>query len=46
MGAEMVESQLDSLEAPGIYETDVVPIDVNGSKEDVLAEVMNVLKTT
>lgn len=46
MGPEMVESQLDSLEAPGIYETDVIPIDVNGSKEDVLAEVLDILKTS
>ena len=37
MGAEMLESQLDSLESPGVYETDVIPLGVNGAKEDVLA---------
>jgi carbohydrate kinase (thermoresistant glucokinase family) len=46
MGVEMVESQLDSLEAPAVSETDVIPIDVNGSKEEVFAEVLDLLKVT
>jgi hypothetical protein len=33
----MLESQLDSLESPGVYETEVIPLGVNGAKEDVLA---------
>jgi carbohydrate kinase (thermoresistant glucokinase family) len=43
MGAEMVKSQLESLEGPGVDETDVIPINVNCSKEEVLAEVLDVL---
>lgn len=43
-GTEMDESQLESLEAPGVEETDVIPIDVTVAKEEVVAEVLDVLK--
>jgi gluconate kinase len=39
----MVASQLESLEAPGVEETDVIPIDVGAAKEQVLAEVIDIL---
>ncbi|RDW62389.1 hypothetical protein BP6252_11822 [Coleophoma cylindrospora] len=43
MKPAMLESQLHSLEAPGVEETDVVPIDVGASKDDVLSEILSVL---
>jgi carbohydrate kinase (thermoresistant glucokinase family) len=44
MGAEMVEGQLESLEAPRVEETDIIPIDVTPAKEEVIAEVLDLLK--
>lgn len=44
MGTEMVQSQLESLEAPGVEETDLIPIDVTVAKEEVVTEVLDVLK--
>jgi carbohydrate kinase (thermoresistant glucokinase family) len=44
MSTKMVQSQLDSLEAPGLEETDVIPVDVTVAKQEVLAEVLNALK--
>lgn len=43
MGKGMVEIQLESLEGPGVEERDVVPVDASGSKDEVLAEVLDVL---
>jgi gluconokinase len=40
MGANMVHSQLEVLEEPAKEETDVISIDVNGTKEEVEAEVL------
>ena len=45
MGGKMVESQLEVLEAPGIEETDVIPVDVSGDEEGVVEEVMGILGT-
>ena len=45
MGEKMVESQLEVLEAPGIEETDVIPVDVSGDEEGVVEEVMGILGT-
>ncbi|KAH7370037.1 male sterility protein [Rhexocercosporidium sp. MPI-PUGE-AT-0058] len=45
MGDSMVKSQLEVLEAPGIDETDVVPVDVSGSEEEVLEEVVGILES-
>ena len=44
MGTEMVQSQLESLEAPGVEETDLIPIDVTVAKEEVVAEVLDLLQ--
>ncbi|KAG4436141.1 hypothetical protein IFR05_008384 [Cadophora sp. M221] len=43
MGGGMVESQLEVLELPGIEETDVVPVNVSGTEEEVLAGVVGIL---
>lgn len=40
MGAGMVHSQFDALEEPAAEETDVISIDVSGSKEEVEAETL------
>ena len=45
MGGKMVESQLEVLEAPGIEETDMIPVDVSGDEEGVVEEVMGILGT-
>ena len=39
----MVESQLESSEGLGVNETNIIPIDVNCSKEEVLAELLDIL---
>jgi carbohydrate kinase (thermoresistant glucokinase family) len=44
IGAEMVNSQLDCLEAPGITETDIIPIDATLAREHVITEVLSVFK--
>lgn len=43
MGIEMVDSQLESLEEPGVEETDVVPVDGTREKSEVFEEVLSVL---
>jgi carbohydrate kinase (thermoresistant glucokinase family) len=45
MGLGMVESQLETLEGPGVDEADVVPVDAARDKGDVLEEVLGVLKS-
>jgi gluconokinase len=40
MGANMVHSQLETLEEPTKEETDVISIDVSGSKLEVEAEAL------
>ncbi|PVH73730.1 male sterility protein [Cadophora sp. DSE1049] len=45
MSDKMVESQLEILEAPGIEETDVIPVDVGGGEGEVLEEVTGILGT-
>ena len=42
----MVGSQLESLEAPRVDEVDVISINAIGVEEGVLAEVLDVLKST
>lgn len=44
MKAEMVDSQLQLLEAPGVGETDVVPIDSGRAKDIVLADVEEIVR--
>ncbi len=44
MGVNMVHSQLEVLEVPAKEETDVVRIDVNGTKEEVEAEALRKVK--
>jgi len=44
MGANMVHSQLESLEEPGQDETDVLAVDVSGTKADVEAEALRKVK--
>jgi len=39
----MVESQLEALESPGVEESDVVPVDAAGEREEILKEVLGVL---
>lgn len=49
MGANMVHSQLESLEVPGLDETDVpdvLTIDVSGTKAEVEAEVLRKIRET
>jgi carbohydrate kinase (thermoresistant glucokinase family) len=43
MGAGMLESQLASLEEPGVDEIDVIPVDIEPGKEQVIAEVLGLL---
>ncbi|KAH8749652.1 male sterility protein-domain-containing protein [Hyaloscypha finlandica] len=43
MGTEMVESQLEAFEGPGVEEGDVVPIDAAGERGAVLEEVLGIL---
>ncbi len=43
MGTEIVESQLESLESPGVEETGIIPVDVTVKKEEVVEEVLGVL---
>ncbi|KAH7395612.1 male sterility protein [Cadophora sp. MPI-SDFR-AT-0126] len=45
MSDRMVESQLAVLEAPGIEETDVIPVDVSRGEGEVLEEVTGILGT-
>jgi gluconokinase len=40
MGANMVHSQLESLEEPTPEETDVISVDVSGTKDEVEAEAL------
>lgn len=40
MGANMVHSQLDILEEPGPEETDVIAVDVSGTREQVETEAL------
>lgn len=44
MGANMVHSQLEVLEEPAKEETDVITIDVSGTKAEVKAEVLRKVK--
>jgi carbohydrate kinase (thermoresistant glucokinase family) len=44
VGTEMVGSQLESLESPGVEETDIIPVDVTVKKEEVVEEVLGVLR--
>ena len=44
MKADMVDSQLQLLEAPGVGETDVVPIDSGRAKGIVLADVEEIVR--
>jgi len=43
VGKEMVESQLEIMEVPGIEEGDVVPVDAGRERGEVLEEVIGVL---
>lgn len=43
MGSEMLKSQLESWEDPGVDETDIIPVDVETDKEQVIAEVLTLL---
>ena len=44
MKPSMVDSQLTILEAPGEQETDVIPIETDKGREDVIAEVVEIVK--
>jgi gluconokinase len=44
MGANMVHSQLETLEEPTREETDIISIDVSGTKTEVEAEVLRRVK--
>ncbi|TCP93529.1 gluconate kinase (SKI family) [Cricetibacter osteomyelitidis] len=44
MKTEMLKSQFDTLEVPQADETDVIPIDINGSFEDVVERCITALK--
>jgi carbohydrate kinase (thermoresistant glucokinase family) len=46
MSSRMVESQLEALEEPGIEEADVVPVDASGERNQVLEEVLGILKSS
>ncbi|KAK0106352.1 hypothetical protein ONS96_003987 [Cadophora gregata f. sp. sojae] len=45
MTDKMVESQLEVLEAPGMEELDVIPVNVGGTEEGVREEVVGILGT-
>jgi carbohydrate kinase (thermoresistant glucokinase family) len=44
MGRDMVESQVTSLQSPGVDEVDVVPVDMEGEKEATISEVLEILR--
>jgi gluconokinase len=44
MGANMVHSQLEVLEEPAKEETDVISVDVSGTKAEVEAETLRKVK--
>jgi gluconokinase len=46
MGADMVHSQLESLEFPKSEETDVLSVDVSGTKEEVEHEALRQIRET
>lgn len=43
MGVNMIESQLQSFETPGVEEDDIIPIDATGAADEILVEALDLL---